>query len=91
MDIEGAELLALKGAKKTVLKNDLTLFFEYNPKSIQSFGYSPDELITYIFKLGLTSISIIDETRGKVIPYSENNLKSVMKHTTYCNLMCKKI
>lgn len=91
MDIEGAELLALKGAKKTVLKNDLTLFFEYNPKSIKSFGYKPNELIKYIYELGFNSISIIDEAKSKVIPYSENNLRSVINHTTYCNLMCKKI
>lgn len=91
MDIEGAEFLALKGAKKTFKNNNITLFFEYNPKSIKSFDYQPQELIENVNKLGFNSISIIDETRSKVIPYSENNLRSVMDHTTYCNFMCKKI
>lgn len=92
MDIEGSELLALKGAEKIIRNNEnLILFLEFNPESIKSFRYSPEELINYILKLGFYSISIIDETRGKVILFSKKNLDQVLRHTTYCNLMCKKI
>lgn len=89
MDIEGAEIMALRGAKKTLNRRGIKLFIEYNPGSLEEFARGPNELLRLIRQLGFGLISIVDETRGQILPYSEMNLKSVMNHTTFCNLYCE--
>jgi len=91
MDIEGAEILALKGGKNffNSYKN-LKLFIEFNPSSLKGFGNNPDLLITTLLDLNLKIEQIIDESRSLVLPYSKENLEQILKHTTYCNLYCEK-
>lgn len=90
MDIEGAEILALQGAKETIRKNPVTLFIEYNPSRIEYYGYKPHAQLNLIENLGLEIKEIIDESCSKVLPYSEKNLAYVLSHTTFCNLVCIK-
>lgn len=88
MDIEGAEILALQGSREALKRKKIELFIEYNPQSLRSFA-EPGELLKLIKKLGFKIVSIIDERTGSLIPFSESNLKKVMRQTTFCNLYCE--
>jgi FkbM family methyltransferase len=90
IDIEGAELFALKEAFVSLKNGPTTLFIEYNPSRIEFYGFEPEELIERVKQLGFKIESIIDETKKQILPYSEGNLGSVMSHATYCNLLCHK-
>lgn len=91
MDIEGAEILALRGGKEFLsgLINS-SLIIEYNPSSLEKLGFGSDELTQQIQNLGYKIIGIINEQEETLIPFSEKNLKQTMSHTTYCNLFAKK-
>jgi len=91
MDIEGAEILALLGAKRLIrYQKKLTIILEYNPQHISEYGYEPKQLIDLIESLDLKIYKIIDESQGKVIDYTSQRLKEVLKHTNYCNFLCYK-
>ena len=91
MDIEGAEIQALRGGTKTLLSlKKIKLFIEYNPASLKKLGNNPESLLELLSKLEFRIINIIDESRGKILPYSKQNLEKTLEHTTYCNLVCAK-
>ncbi|MBI5920063.1 MAG: FkbM family methyltransferase [Betaproteobacteria bacterium] len=52
MDIEGAELMALKGGLKTIEKHKPVLFIELLRKWSKPFGYHPNEVIALLSGLG---------------------------------------
>lgn len=57
IDIEGAEALAVKGAKEVLRKNrDITVIMEFFPYFIKTMGSSPEELIK----------SLIDELKFNI-------------------------
>ena len=91
MDIEGAEVLALQGARRIFSScKSIRLFIEYNPSSIERLGYQAEMLLTLLRELGLEITNIVDETRGRVLAYSPENLSRTLRHTTYCNLICQR-
>lgn len=52
MDIEGAELGALKGMTKLLKKCDITLFMEFHPPSIIEYGSKPKDIYDLLTSLG---------------------------------------
>lgn len=91
IDIEGAEVGAIKGGRKTFLSNTkMKLFIEYNPSSLSRYSNQPELLVRLVEAMGFRIVSIIDESRRKVLDYSEQSLQEVMSHTTYCNFYCIK-
>ena len=49
VDVEGAELMVLHGAKKAIERSpELHLLMEYNDQAFAEFGYSGDELLTFM-------------------------------------------
>jgi FkbM family methyltransferase len=50
VDVEGAELLVLKGAEKTITEQRPCLLLEFNPRVTQSFGYSPVEIARLVMR-----------------------------------------
>lgn len=53
MDIEGAEILALKGAQKVLRKNkELIIFLEYNPEVLLRSGQNPMNLLDLLQESG---------------------------------------
>ncbi len=76
MDIEGAELLALEGMKKTITRSpNLIIFTEFYPKGIARFGRSPREFLDTLNQYNF-SLSIIDEDRKELIPLAPNDFDS---------------
>jgi len=60
MDIEGAEMGALRGMKQTIANSPkLALVMEYNPLGLQAFGNQPVESLKEVLALGFSSVAII--------------------------------
>lgn len=91
VDIEGAEIDALNGGKIFFSNcTNLTLIIEYNPSSLYRFGFKGEDLIKTLQSLQFEITEIIDDQKQTTIPYSEENLRKIMSHTTFCNLICSK-
>ena len=61
MDIEGAEIAALRGMKQTIANSPgLCLVMEYNPQALQAFGYAPTEALDEVLRLGFGRMQAIE-------------------------------
>lgn len=60
-DIEGAELLALKGATKALTKFAPMLHLEVCPDWTKSFGYNPTEIIEYLSSFGYSEFYLVKD------------------------------
>jgi hypothetical protein len=63
MDIEGAELKALRGASQILESDRPTLYVEIHPEYIQDFGGTQDELFTLLTDIGY-ELYVCLENRG---------------------------
>jgi FkbM family methyltransferase len=52
MDIEGAELGALKGMEKTLRKTNPAMLIEFHPPSIEEYGAKPEDEYNFLVNLG---------------------------------------
>jgi FkbM family methyltransferase len=52
IDVEGAELLALRGAKETLVKNRPTVIVAVHPEPMRMLGTGPEQLVSYMNDLG---------------------------------------
>ncbi|MXV92198.1 MAG: FkbM family methyltransferase [Chloroflexi bacterium] len=63
MDIEGAELTALRGMRRAIRRSpDLALVMEYNPSALQAFGHAPTAVLDAARGLGGRAALIERET-----------------------------
>ncbi len=61
MDIEGAELAALRGMRRTIADSPgLALVMEYNPAALQAFGHEPAAALAEARALGFTRVEAIE-------------------------------
>lgn len=61
MDIEGAEINALRGMKRTIAHSPkLSLIMEYNPQALQAFGYEPIQALREVLALGFGRMQAIE-------------------------------
>lgn len=66
MDIEGAELGALRGMKNVIANSpSLVLTMEYNPQALQSFGFEPRSALAEVLEMGFARLEAI-ETDGSL-------------------------
>ena len=62
MDIEGAELSALRGMQETIARSPgLALVMEYNPAALSAFGHDPQAALAEALELGFDSVAAIGE------------------------------
>jgi FkbM family methyltransferase len=61
MDIEGAEIGALRGMKTTIGSSpQMKLIMEYNPKALKAFDYEPQEALREVLGLGFATLQVIE-------------------------------
>lgn len=91
MDIEGAEMSALRGMQ-TIIANSpgLALIMEYNPQALKAFGCDPEGAISEVRAMGFAQVQVI-ETNGTLTDLSEARLSSLtqrlMAHMDVVNLL----
>jgi FkbM family methyltransferase len=52
IDVEGAELAVLRGARRTITQYRPHIFMEVNRETTQAAGYSPADLLDFLMELG---------------------------------------
>lgn len=61
MDIEGAEIGALRGMPRTIQQSDsLALVMEYNPLGLQAFGHDPVAALREVLAMGFSQFAVIE-------------------------------
>ncbi|HEX6386907.1 MAG TPA: FkbM family methyltransferase, partial [Anaerolineae bacterium] len=61
MDIEGAEVSALRGLRQTIGNSPgITLIMEYNPQALKAFGFRPEEALSEVRGLGFQQMQVIE-------------------------------
>lgn len=83
MDIQGAELLGLRGMERTLARSGgLTMFIECWPEGLRAAGASANELIAYLHDRGF-AVQVIDERNRRLVPV-DTDIETVL----YVNLLC---
>ncbi|MGB1286001.1 MAG: FkbM family methyltransferase [Aggregatilineales bacterium] len=73
MDIEGAEMGALRGMKQIIQQSPrLNLIMEYNPMGLQAFDNDPLDSLREVLAMGFTSMQVIDDKDGSLTDYTDN-------------------
>jgi FkbM family methyltransferase len=61
MDIEGAEIGALRGLRSTIDRSPgLKLVMEYNPAALQAFGHEPATALAEVYAFGFQRVQMIE-------------------------------
>lgn len=76
MDIEGAEFLALKGAKKTIEKNKPVMYIELLRKWSASFNYKPQDVVEWLNELGYGCFVFKENRMEKIFEINENTVET---------------
>lgn len=72
MDIEGAEIGALRGMQRTIQQSkSLALVMEYNPLGLTAFGHDPVAALREVLAMGFTYFAVI-EADGNLTPYPQD-------------------
>ena len=82
LDVEGAELEALRGLERTLAAGP-RLFVECNPDALERAGSAPGELVAHLRQRGY-EVSVIDEDRRTLVPFDEAETLQ-----PYVNLLCE--
>ncbi|NIN35661.1 MAG: hypothetical protein GTO60_11480, partial [Gammaproteobacteria bacterium] len=60
-DIEGAELLMLKGAKETLKRYHPILMLEIQSHSTKLFGYKPEDVFDFLHEIGYAGFYVTQQ------------------------------
>ena len=89
MDIQGAEMHALKGMKKIFASNpNIVVFSEFCPTLIERAGFSAIEFLNEIDMLGFETF-LVDEDNHCIKKVSKETLLSLCKKQYYCSIIMK--
>lgn len=93
MDIEGAELGALRGMTRTIAQSPkLALIMEYNPLGLQAFGNVPDQALAEVLAMGFNKLYVI-QADGSLQDYTRSSAQmsalteKLMQHMGVVNLL----
>jgi len=90
MDIEGSEMAALRGMTRVLKQNDdLKIITEFWPMGLRRFGYSPEEFLDKLTKLGF-ELYHINEERFLLEPIDVTRTMEMCKGEKHINIFCKK-
>ncbi|MCP5096451.1 MAG: FkbM family methyltransferase [Chloroflexi bacterium] len=72
MDIEGAEIGALRGMRNTIKQSpNLALVMEYNPQALHGFGHDPENALVEVMELGFSHLQLIEDD-GSLTDFTAN-------------------
>ena len=74
IDVEGAELPSLQGAKCILKKHKPILFVEVCKAWIKSFHYTPKEMDTFLTGIGYSNFKVVDKT-----PFTIKSIESFIQ------------
>lgn len=83
-DIEGAELLALKGMKQLLAKYKPILFLEICAQWTKSFGYKPSDILEFLKQNGYEKFDTISDSLSS---NNNSNINSIAENGV--NLICR--
>lgn len=93
MDIEGAELGALRGLQQTIAHSpNLALVMEYNPMGLQAFGHEPEAALREVRAMGFQNVHVI-EASGSLTALSSDTAQipeltqRLLEHMGVVNLL----
>jgi FkbM family methyltransferase len=96
MDIEGAEMGALRGMKNTIASSpNLALVMEYNPLGLEAFGNEPVNALEEVLSMGFKYLYVI-EADGSLTDYTHKTEQiqhltaQLVKNMGVVNLLFKK-
>ncbi len=82
MDIQGAEVAALSGMRRTLAHPDLVLFCEFWPYGLRRYGTEPRQFLDALIEAGL-EIHEIDEESQSIVPVRlRGTLRAVSRSRT---------
>jgi FkbM family methyltransferase len=87
MDIQGAEVAALSGMRRTLANPDLILFCEYWPHGLRRFGTEPRRFMDALIEAGLDLYEIDEESRSLLQVDFEELAERYPEHGL-ANLVC---
>ena len=90
MDIEGAELNALKGMRRLLAENDkIVIIMEFNPSALVRFGTKPRDVLEFLISMGFGLKNIV-ENEERLEEASIDGLLSTytVENGRYTNLYC---
>jgi FkbM family methyltransferase len=96
MDIEGAEMGALRGMQRTIANSpNLSLVMEYNPMGLKAFDNEPLAALKEVLELGFTTLYVI-KPDGTLVDYTHDEkglaalTSSLMTHMGVVNLLLQR-
>lgn len=84
-DVEGAELLVLRGATDTLKRFRPVVYLEVSPDWTADFGYHPTAVIEFLRPLGYDRFLLVTADRSRPQPTETEPLKAL---TGSANLLC---
>lgn len=96
MDIEGAEIGALRGMKRTIASSpNLVLVMEYNPQALKAFGHDPVAALNEVRSYGFQKIEAIElDGRLTDLTHQTEHLQTLtdrlMQNMSVINLLLQK-
>lgn len=74
MDIEGAEMSALRGMRRTIQQSlRLNLIMEYNPLGLKAFGHNPAAAVREVLDFGFDRVEVL-EADGTRTDYTHDEM-----------------
>jgi hypothetical protein len=68
IDIQGYDLMALKGSIKTILKHKMPIIFEYTPEFSEELKYTFADFETFIDEINYYVVKKIDYYNYLILP-----------------------
>jgi FkbM family methyltransferase len=96
MDIEGAEMGALRGMQQTIANSpNLSLVMEYNPLGLKAFDNEPLAALKEVLAMGFTKLYVI-QADASLVDYTQNEkglaalTEQLMTHMGVVNLLLQR-
>ena len=70
-DVEGAELLVLRGARATLARFAPVLFLEVYEEWTRAFGYRPADIVSFLVEAGYDMFFLVDDAVRRIEPGTE--------------------